>query len=209
MDWRREVSDMTISSDRFVDDGAPVEPVVIPVAAPAREGTALRLPTAECWRLLEHASLARLAVTDARGAPDVFPVNFVAFEGSLYVRTARGTKLDRVTAHPAVALEIDGEDAHSRWSVVVHGTAQQVRDDAEFHSSGAASLVPAEPGHKPFAIRITPHNVTGRRFPKPEPKRSAPVKTAASIPVVSTESGPVRAVRPEPIPHRPPITKGS
>lgn len=186
-------------------------------AAPARTTAAgaQRLDTAECWRLLEGERLGRLALSDADGVPDVFPVNFIAFEGALYVRTAPGTKLDRVRAQPAAAFEIDGGDDASRWSVVIRGTASLVRDDAEFRASGAGRLVPWSPGRKPFAIKITPGSVTGRRFPAaaPVPAPDAAPATHES-PVLAAPDGPSEVVdahtgraarRPTPIPHRPPI----
>lgn len=168
-----------------------------------------RLDTAECWRLLEGERLGRLALSDADGVPDVFPVNFIAFEGALYVRTAPGTKLDRVRAQPATAFEIDGGDDSSRWSVVIRGTASLVRDDAEFRASGAGRLVPWSPGRKPFAVKITPGSVSGRRFPArdvaPATHESQvvdpPVQAGAPEPAPST--GAPR--RPSPIPHRPPL----
>ena len=63
-----------------------------------------RLPTSECWTLLQEARLGRLAVIHADGAPDVFPVNFMTHEGSLFVRTARDAKLLHIAQHPLVAF---------------------------------------------------------------------------------------------------------
>src|SRR3546814_6670245 len=52
-----------------------------------------KLSTAECWSLLEHARLGRLALSDAMGEPELFPVNFTSNEGFLYIRTANDSKL--------------------------------------------------------------------------------------------------------------------
>jgi len=171
-----------------------------------------RLETAECWKLLEGEKLARLAVSDAHGAPDVYPVNFVAYEGALYIRTARGSKLTRLTAHPAVALEIDGEDGESRWSVVVRGPARLLRDGSEFESSGLAQLMSWAPGEKPFAVKIMPNVVSGRRFAKklstaavpPKPTSREAVRRSAGAAEASPPV-PGRADSPHPIPTQPPL----
>ena len=106
------------------------------MAEGARASGIEKLETAECWRLLETTSFGRLAVINADGTPDIFPVNFVPHEGSLYVRTARDAKLLHIAQHPAVAFEVDDHDEHVRWSVVVRGDAERVTRDGEIRDSG-------------------------------------------------------------------------
>ncbi|MFH8250218.1 pyridoxamine 5'-phosphate oxidase family protein [Microbacterium sp. B2969] len=194
----------------------------------ARSDSAVtQLTTAECWRLLEDSRLGRLAVTDSRSAPDLFPVNFTTHEGVIYVRTAQGTKLSRILAHPATALEIDGEDAETQWSVVVRGWAHRVVDGEEFEASGAGVLVSWSPGQKPYAVKITPHTVSGRRFRRsdspgsservrpqadlggahPTGDNSATVRRAIDD-ADAQNSRPRRGSRPEPIPHLRPLGQG-
>lgn len=173
------------------------------------------LTTTECWRLLESSTLGRLAVESTEGTPDVFPVNFTVHSGSVYLRSAPGSKLMVIATHPGVAFEIDGEDPLSHWSVVVKGRAQRLDSDAEIHESGVATLVSASPTAKNDFVRITPISVTGRRFRKdatPSPATAPPdTTTGAHEPDRPAEDdqewpGPARRepTRPVPIPHFPP-----
>lgn len=167
-----------------------------------------RLPTAECWALLEAGDLGRLAVVRADDTPDIFPVNYRVHEGALYLRSARDAKLMHVAHHPAVAFEIDGATASEQWSVVVRGTARRLTDDAEIRESGVRDLVTASPVAKHYVMRITPEAVTGRRFPRhvarADPIPPAPAPRTAEPPGIRS-----RAERPHPIPHRPPTETGS
>ena len=80
-----------------------------------------RLAASACWEYLQTAELGRLAVDNADGAPDIFPVNYVAHEGALYIRTARDAKLLHIAQHPMVAFEVDGatDDDHY-WLSLIH-----------------------------------------------------------------------------------------
>jgi len=137
------------------------------------------LSVSECWRLIDGDDFARLAVVRGDGTPDVFPLNYLPHKGNLYVRTAPGSKLRSIVAHPEVALELDGEDDTVMWSVVVHGTASRVVADAAILAAGADRLISDQPEEKPYVVRITPHEITGRRFrrataaPDTEPARPA------------------------------------
>lgn len=171
----------------------------------ASPGGVHHLDAAQCWTRLQQTALGRLAVVREDGTPDVFPVNYVAHEGSLYVRTARDSKLLHIAHHPAVAFEIDGETDDERWSVVARGPAERVTSDAEIRASGIERLSSWSPTTKHFVIRITAHTVTGRRFAKTE-GRSDPVQpfaADASSPAPAEEAR-SRAQRPEPIPHHTP-----
>ena len=175
------------------------------------------LETSECWRLLESSSLGRLAVEGADGAPDVFPVNFTVDSGSVYIRSAPGTKLVEIAARPGVAFEIDGADARSYWSVVIKGVARRLDVDEEIRESGVEELVTASPSSKQDFICITPSSVAGRRFRKdaaamPAPVPAAPAPTTgahepARPPESDTEwpgSDRIASTGPIPIPHYPP-----
>jgi len=164
-----------------------------------------RLDAAECWTHLQETTLGRLAVVREDGTPDVFPVNYIAHEGSLYVRTARDSKLLHIAHHPAVAFEIDGDTDDDRWSVVARGPAERVTSDAEIRASGIERLSSWSPTRKHFVIRIAAHTVTGRRFAK-SGGRSDPVRpfAADASPPASFDEQRSRAQSPEPIPHRTP-----
>lgn len=172
----------------------------------AREGIE-RLATGECWRMLEAAAFGRLAVINVDGAPDIFPVNYVAHEGALFVRTARDTKLAHIAHHPAVAFEIDGETDDARWSVVVRGEAHRVTREDDIRESGVKALASWSPTPKHWVIKIAAHAVTGRRFAKTEGRADAPLPFSGDATVRSAEaSGPSRGERPVPIPHHSPVT---
>ncbi|TXK16354.1 pyridoxamine 5'-phosphate oxidase family protein [Homoserinibacter sp. GY 40078] len=126
----------------------------------------------ECWELLELAPFGRLALA-AGGEIDIFPINYAIHDGALYLRTAPGTKLVELTAHPEVALEIDGWDEGEAYSVVVKGVAERLEAAADIeHAESAVPLTPWAPTLKYRWVRIRPRHVTGRRFRRgPEPER--------------------------------------
>jgi len=186
------------------------------VAPEPGENAVEELRTAECWSLLESVTLGRLAVTALDGAPDVFPLNYTVHNGSLYARSAHGAKVFDIATRPVAALEIDGEDDASHWSVVVRGTAARVAHDAEIRDSGVLRLGSANPASKPHVIRLTPTTVTGRRFRKgPHNDEQTPTTAGragslqgsggadrtATAGTAGTESSGARAKRPHPIPH--------
>lgn len=125
---------------------------------------ALELDESECWSLLREAVVGRLAVV-IDDAPDIFPVNHVVDHGAIVFRTAGGTKLDRASGH-RVAFEVDGYDTSSgqAWSVVVKGTAHEIKQLHDVLDAFDLDLHPwhAKPG--PAYVRIEPDHMSGRRF---------------------------------------------
>ena len=117
----------------------------------------------ECWGQLHTAGLGRLA-TAAKSMIDIFPVNYLVHDGTILFRSAPGTKLASLTAAPLVAFEADGFDGRWHWSVVVHGRAQRLNNDADIIESGIKDLVPWSPTPKYNYVRITPTDITGRRI---------------------------------------------
>lgn len=177
------------------------------VTGRASDGFAVEhLPTATCWDLLEQTSLGRLALVRADGAPDIFPVNYMTHEGALYIRTARDSKLLHIAHHPFAAVEIDGETAESRWSVVVRGPIERVTSDAELRESGVRGLQSWSPTLKVFAIKVTVNTVTGRSFAKTGGRSGAAraFEGSSALPTPAQEPEAPRASRPTPIPHRTP-----
>lgn len=133
----------------------------------------------ECWRLLVHGSLGRLAVQSTDGAPDIFPVNYLASQDRrLYLRSAPGSKLMAIAAHPEVAFEIDGYTDVVAWSVVVRGTAERLDADDEIEASGVLELESWNPTAKYDFVRITPRSTTGRSFRLASYTASIPVPSA-------------------------------
>ena len=119
----------------------------------------------ECWRLLAHAEVGRLAVA-VRDTPEIYPVNFVVDNRTLLFRTAEGTKLATVAVSKRVAFEIDGFDSATgeAWSVVVHGTATPLERLNDVYAAQELPLFPWDSTPKPIFVRITATRVTGRRF---------------------------------------------
>lgn len=124
----------------------------------------VELSDAQSWALLRVAVVGRLAVI-VDGAPDIFPVNHQVDQGSVVFRTAIGTKLAGALGQ-RVAFEVDGYDPEnaSAWSVVLKGTAQEVKGLYDMLEAFELQLFPWHTAPKPFFIRIEPDSLSGRRF---------------------------------------------
>jgi len=166
-----------------------------------------RLSASECWEYLEQAEFGRLAVIHADGGPDVFPVNHLAHEGALFIRTARDAKLVHIAAHPLVAYEVDDVTGDPVWSVVVRGRAERVMRDDEIRDSGVRGLASWSPTSKFFAVKVTASAVTGRRFPRDaHTDHLIAFEQDAVAPPEPQRPHASRGERPAPIPHFEPIT---
>jgi hypothetical protein len=123
------------------------------------------LSDSECWALLEHTAVGRLAV-DIAGQPDIFPINFLVDDGGLVFRSAAGTKLAGAVLNRFVAFEIDGYEpgGRSAWSVVVKGQARSIERMQEVFDAEDLPLFPWLATDKPNFVRIEPSLVTGRRY---------------------------------------------
>ncbi len=147
--------------------GASHNPYQQPRRMPARPASSFGvsdLGAADCWAYLRRTPMGRLATCGAGGAPDVFPMNYLVHDGSLYLRSAPGTKLRSILDHAVVAFEVDGHDHGQWWSVVVHGTARRLDADDEIEASGILELESWSPTPKDDFLRVVPASVTGRRF---------------------------------------------
>ena len=119
-----------------------------------------------CDELLDETTIGRIAFVHDGGV-DVFPVNYRWHRSSVVFRTAEGAKLDAATLRPAVAFEIDGWDSDKKtgWSVVVHGTAEEVEDDEERAELEGLDLRPwAGPKGRDRWVRVRPTSITGRKI---------------------------------------------
>ncbi|MFC5502135.1 pyridoxamine 5'-phosphate oxidase family protein [Lysinimonas soli] len=121
------------------------------------------LDAAECWRLLATATMGRLATATDRGVR-IWPVNYRVREQTLIFRSDPGSKVWDIAAHPQVSFEIDGLEEGRHWSVVVVGRAEVIDEDEPGPRSPHEELVLVNPGPKRLLLRITPEQVTGRRF---------------------------------------------
>ncbi len=121
------------------------------------------LSESESWDLLGTASLGRL-VTNFAGEPEIFPVNFVLQGRTILFRTAGGTKLFSAVANRTVIFEVDEHNVAEGWSVIVRGRAQLLKTDSDIQQADRAGLYPWVATAKPNYVRITPNDITGRRF---------------------------------------------
>lgn len=125
----------------------------------------IELGRSECWGLLRHETVGRLAVSIA-DHPDIFPINYVVDGESVVFRSGAGTKLAAAVLGRAVAFEIDGYDpvAGDAWSVVVKGHAREVEHMFEYFEADDLPLFPWHASPKPNIVRIDAIEVSGRRF---------------------------------------------
>ncbi len=121
------------------------------------------LTDAECWALLSTAETGRLAVRVGNGV-DIFPLNFLVKDETIFFSTAPGSKMVDLTSHPEVAFEADGIHDRRRWSVVVKGHARRLSTTAEIEESGIRELHTLAPLEKWNYVKVDPSEVSGRRF---------------------------------------------
>ncbi len=144
-------------------DAEPTTPGIDPVA---RATGAMEILTEEqCWSLLGSVEVGRLAVA-AAGEVDIFPVNFLINERTIMFRSAEGTKLVEVVLAGRVAFEIDGYDPERgrAWSVVCKGQAELLDKWDDIYAAQDLPLFPWNHSPKERFVRITPYELSGRRF---------------------------------------------
>ena len=124
--------------------------------------TGTELPLDECWELLRAHAMGRLAFHLADEV-HITPINYVVDKDTLLFRTAEGSKLLGVVMNADVAFEIDGENGHVVWSVVVRGTAKLL-DEAAAHRADDLPLRPWVGSYKYNVVEVTPSAISGRRF---------------------------------------------
>jgi nitroimidazol reductase NimA-like FMN-containing flavoprotein (pyridoxamine 5'-phosphate oxidase superfamily) len=132
----------------------------------ARETGAMEVLNHEqCWSLLGSVEVGRLAVA-AAGDIDIFPLNFVVNDHTIVFRSAEGTKLVEVVLAGRVAFEVDGyEPERGRaWSVVCKGEAQMLDKWDDIYAAQDLPLFPWNHSPKERFVRITPYEMSGRRF---------------------------------------------
>jgi nitroimidazol reductase NimA-like FMN-containing flavoprotein (pyridoxamine 5'-phosphate oxidase superfamily) len=117
----------------------------------------------ECWEQLSSGTLGRL-VTCVDGYPDVVPVNYVVQRRTILIRTAEGAKLSSATINARVAFEADEHNVVRAWSVVVKGVARVLSSSEDLAVAERAQVLPWTATSKRRFIRITPVEITGRRF---------------------------------------------
>ncbi|KDE99646.1 pyridoxamine 5'-phosphate oxidase [Mycolicibacterium aromaticivorans JS19b1 = JCM 16368] len=127
----------------------------------------------ESWDRLKSAALGRL-VTQIGDQLEIFPVNFVTQNHTVLFRTAEGTKLFSTVMNEKVLFEVDDHTVSEGWSVIIRGTARVLTAADDIHEAERAQLLPWVATEKLRFVRITPSEVSGRRFVfGPEPDRGS------------------------------------
>lgn len=117
----------------------------------------------EAWNLLSSVSLGRL-VTYFGAQLEIFPVNFVVQKGTVLFRTAEGTKLFTTVMNEKVLFEADDHTVAEGWSVIVRGSAHMLTSAEDIREAEEAGLMPWVPTEKLRFVRITPIEISARRF---------------------------------------------
>ncbi|AUI51277.1 pyridoxamine 5'-phosphate oxidase family protein [Arthrobacter crystallopoietes] len=123
----------------------------------------LELTDEQSWKLLENTKHGRIVLT-AAGETDIFPINYLAHDGRLLMRSAPGTKLAEVTINENVVFETDGIASDEAWSVVIKGTARVLQSGDEIEAAEKLGLKSWIPTLKDFYIELKPVQLSGRHF---------------------------------------------
>lgn len=140
-----------------------------PVADHREANEMLVLDRAQCLRLLDAGNVGRIAVSvPGWDHPVIRPVNYVFDRASqsVLIRSGTGSKLYAVIRSAKAAFEIDGTDPVGRvgWSVIIHGTAEEITNPAELRRIEGLGLDPWAPGRKGHWVRLRANVVSGRRI---------------------------------------------
>lgn len=125
--------------------------------------TLRRLTRDEAWSRLRSRSVGRLAIGPG-GSPDIIPLNFLADESSILIRTKGGALLAAVLSNSDVAFEVDDLDGSYVWSVVIRGTARVLKDEDEIEAARNAPIWTWPHRNTDTFIRISPRQINGRAF---------------------------------------------
>ncbi|MBV9056171.1 MAG: pyridoxamine 5'-phosphate oxidase family protein [Candidatus Eremiobacteraeota bacterium] len=88
--------------------------------------------TPEAIESLLHSEIfARIAYVDRRGVPYIVPITY-AYDGeAIYGYSLLGAKIEYMSAHPEVCVEVDKIESAADWrSVTARGTFRQVHGQA-------------------------------------------------------------------------------
>jgi nitroimidazol reductase NimA-like FMN-containing flavoprotein (pyridoxamine 5'-phosphate oxidase superfamily) len=126
-----------------------------------------KLEPAECLGLLSTVRMGRVGWSGPDGQ-QVLPVNHTLLDGRVVFRTSLYSALAEGTRGTVVAFEADELDdrMQSGWSVLVVGPSEHVEDRDEMQDLFRRMGEPWAPGQRTLVARVTPAQVTGRRFHK-------------------------------------------
>ena len=126
-------------------------------------GTLRELDEPECWRYLGVREVGQLAYVD-RDGPIILPLNYVAHEGVIWLRTASYNHLATHLPGQRVAFHVGltDERGHSGWSVLARGRAEHVLGRDVDAPAGWLDSAPWPDGTRSMVFCLTPTEVTGR-----------------------------------------------
>ena len=153
----------------------------------------------ECWAFLSQEPVGRLAVS-ITDHPDIFPINHIVDRQRLLFRSAEGTKLAAAVLGRAVAARSTATTRNAGWHVARQGPGRGDRVARRSVARHGSAAVPLARGSEAPLVRITPTELTGRRFKMAEgahvPSRhsSPPDPAAAHVGFVLLVAGAVGPV---------------
>ncbi|BFV56028.1 pyridoxamine 5'-phosphate oxidase family protein [Kitasatospora sp. CMC57] len=125
------------------------------------------LSEADCLQLLRTVPIGRVVYTE-HALPAVLPVAFeLTPDDRLVLGLRAGSSLSRALDGTVAAFQADRLDPITRsgWSVLVHGRAELVRDEADRQRLLRSGPRPwCGGGEERTFARITPELVSGRRL---------------------------------------------
>lgn len=126
-----------------------------------RGGRLQELTADQSWEALATYAVGRL-VWHSDDRPHVVPVNYVAHDGAVWLRTTPYGEIARACTHRLVAFEADDIDAATRsgTSVVVIGVAEPQHR----LPPGLVELDTWAGGTRSMLIRIEAAEISGRRL---------------------------------------------
>lgn len=119
-----------------------------------------------CLDRLASVPVGRVGLVVA-GEVEILPVNHVRDGQCVAFRTGVGSKLSGASVGYPVTFEVDDYDdrGETGWSVIIHGHAEVVEDDAEAARLAALGTHGWKGGDRPYWVRIRPFSITGRQLP--------------------------------------------
>jgi nitroimidazol reductase NimA-like FMN-containing flavoprotein (pyridoxamine 5'-phosphate oxidase superfamily) len=115
--------------------------------------------------MLEAGRIGRVGIT-VDGRPVIYPVNYVVFEGNIYIITRQGGDLHTASLNGDIAFEVDGADPlyHEGWSVLVVGHCSPVTDQEELNQLAHLPLSPWAGEDRDLLLRLPIEKVSGRHI---------------------------------------------
>lgn len=118
----------------------------------------------ECLELLASHKVGRVAYCDDLG-PVVLPINYALDQDTILVQISPHSTLSRHLRSAPASFQIDDFDDFNQtgWSVLVRGDAAHV-DSADLPADDEDRPHAWAEGQRTFHVRITPHDISGRRL---------------------------------------------